>query len=248
MLASDQQSSIRHYLSKLPAALLALILSNSALATEGGFIGAYTGISSSLDADKTSSTFKILTGAHITSRLSLEFGYVNFGSTNYNDPTATNTGNNSSNISFKNASYGTIIYGQLGEATTVATGPDTYDNKGSSSFTGMSEFEPEGALINLRYRFPIIDSVDFFVKTGLFAWWADYTTIKITASQNDPIVRAEEKSSQTSAVNAISGGGFIYRPIPQLSLRAELESTAIGSAEMPRTRLQNISIGANWEF
>ena len=77
---------------------------------------------------------------------------------------------------------------------------------------------------------------------------ADYQTIKITADKDGNIVRSEQRESQTSAVNAISGGGFIYSPIPQLSLRAELESTAISSGDMPRTRLQNISFGANWEF
>jgi hypothetical protein len=247
MLASDLHTGVGHRRSKLPVALFALTLSASALASEGGFIGAYTGISSSLDADHTSTTFKILTGAHITSRLSLEFGYVNFGSTRYDLPTAINTDNNSSNISFKDASHGTISHGQLGEAT-VVEGPDTYDSKSPSSFTGMSEFKPQGMLINFRYRFPIVDSVDFFVKTGFFAWWADYTTIKHTASQGGGLVTVKERSSQTSAVNPISGGGFIYRPIPQLSLRTELETTAISSGEMPRTRLQNINFGINWEF
>lgn len=248
MLARDQQSHTRHRLSLLPTALLALTLSASAVATEGGFLGIYTGASSSLDADKTSSSFKILTGAHVTSRISLEFGYINLGSTSYNDPTAINTNNNSSNISFRDADHGSISFGQLGDPTVVVDGKDTYDNKGPSTFTGISEFTPEGALINLRYRFPLMDHLDFFVKTGFFAWVADYQTIKISADKDGNIVRTDLKESQASAVNAISGGGFIYSPIPELSFRAELESTAISSGDMPRTRLQNISFGANWEF
>jgi len=248
MFASDQPSYIRHRLLQIPAVLMALTLSTSTFATEAGFIGAYTGMSSSLDADKTSSSFKILTGAHVTSRISLEFAYVNFGATRYNDPTAINVDTSNSNISFKNASHGTISHGQLGDSVPDANGRNTYTNKGSSSFSGISEFTPEGGLINLRYRFPILDNLDFFVKTGFFAWVADYKTIKITADKDGGIVRSDVKDTQTSAVNAISGGGFIYFPIPQLSLRAELESTAISSGDMPRTRLQNISFGANWEF
>ena len=248
MLASDQPTRTFHALLKLPAALLALSLSANSLASEGGFIGAYIGNSSSLDTENSSESFKILTGAHITSRISLEFGYVNFGDTSYNDPAPINTGTDNSNISFKDAGHGSISFGQLGDVTDVPGGKDTYDNKGSSSFTGISKFAPEGGLINLRYRFPILDSLDFFVKTGFFAWAADYESIKITASQDGTIIRTDEKKTQTSGVNAISGGGFIYRPIPQLSFRAELESTAISSGDMPRTRLQNISIGANWEF
>jgi hypothetical protein len=248
MPASDQHSKFFHTLLKLPVALLALSLSATSIANDGGFIGAYIGTSNSLDTEKSSASFKILTGAHITSRISLEFGYVNFGDTSYNDPTAIHLDDCNCNISFKDANHGSISFGQLGDATVVEGGRDTYDNKGSSSFTGMNKFTPEGALINLRYRFPILDSLDFFVKTGFFAWAADYETIKITASQDGSIVRITEKKTQTSGMNAISGGGFIYRPIPQLSLRAELESTAISSGDMPRTRLQNISFGTNWEF
>ena len=248
MFARDQKSHTRHRLLTLPTVLFALTLSASSFATEGGFLGIHTGVSSSLDADKTSSSFKILTGAHITSRISLEFGYVNFGKTSYNDPTATNTDGCNCVISFKDAAHGSVSNGQLGEATPDANGKNEYLNKGSSSFTGMSEFTPEGALINFRYRFPISDNFDFFLKTGFFAWVADYQTIKITAEQGGAITRIDEKESQTSAVNAISGGGFIYSPMPQISLRAELESTAISSGDMPRTRLQNISFGASWEF
>lgn len=238
----------------LSASLLALTLSTSAIASEApdsGFIGAYAGVASSLDADNTSNTFKILTGADVTSRLTLEFGYVNYGTTSYDDPTAINLGNNKAHINFDNADHGSISIGQLGDATVVEGEANTYDSKGESEFTGMSEFTPEGGLINLRYRFPMGDQFDFFLKTGFFAWVADYKSIKITAVQNataQQLLPETEKVSQTSGVNTISGAGFIYRPIPQFSIRTELESTAISSAEMPRTRLQNISLGLNWEF
>ncbi len=251
MPASKIQSTSKFRIGKLSAAVIALSMSASLFASEGGFIGVYGGGASSQEADSTSSTFKILTGAHITSRLTLEFGYVNFGATSYDDPEAINLGNNNQNISFNNAEHGSIAFGQLGEATIVDPGKDTYDAKGSAEFTGMSEFTPEGALINFRYRFPMLDSLDFFLKTGFFAWVADYKTIKITAVQNATaadLIPTTEKTSQTSGVNAISGAGFIYKPMPQLSLRAELESTAISSFEMPRTRLQNLSFGINWEF
>ncbi len=248
MPACNQNSRHKHRIGKLSAAIIAITLSTSPYAMADGFIGTYIGASSSLDADSTSNTFKILTGAHVTSRITLEFGYINYGATAYDDPKAINLGTNKANISFDDAAHGAISFGQLGDATVVVDGKDTYDGKGDAEFEGISEFTPEGGLINLRYRFPMTDEFDFFVKTGFFAWVADYKSIQITASQDDGITTSDVKSSQTSGVNAISGAGFIYRPIPQLSLRTELESTAISSGEMPRTRLQNISFGINWEF
>jgi hypothetical protein len=237
-------------LKKLTSLLALLTVCSASLAGEGGFIGVYGGTTVSNSADKTSNSFKILTGAHITSQLSLELGYLNMGETRYNDPDAINQEATSrSNISFSDASHGSISHGQLGEPTVIDPGPDLYENKADSTFTGMGTFVPEGALINLSYSFPLVDnSLDFFVKTGFYAWWADYKIIELTATQTEGVSKVTEKERQTSAVNTISGAGLIYYPIPQLSIRAEVETTAISSGVMPRTRLQNIAIGANWEF
>lgn len=236
-------------LPKCSGLFVLLALCNSSIASEGGFVGVYGGTTVSNSADKTSNSFKILTGAHITSQLSLEFGYMNLGKTEYNTPEAINLESTSRDpISFKNASHGSISHGQLGDPTVIEDGQDLYEKKGNSTFTGMSEFVPEGALINFSYSFPIVNSLDLFVKTGFYAWWADYKTITTTASQDDGVSTVKENQKQTSGVNTISGGGLIYKPMPQLSFRAEVETTAISSGEMPRTRLQNISIGANFEF
>jgi hypothetical protein len=56
------------------------------------------------------------------------------------------------------------------------------------------------------------------------------------------------KGAETSAVNTISGGGFLYYPRKDISVRLELESTAIDSLVMPRSRFQNLTLGASWEF
>ena len=250
MPASKTSLTSQFRLKKLSTLLVLITACSTSLASEGGFVGVYGGATVSNSADKTSSSFKILTGAHITSQLSLEFGYLNMGKTSYNDPKAINQeATNRNNISFSDAGHGSVSLGQLGESTVVVNGPDLYENKGDSTFTGMSTFVPEGALVNLSYSFPLIDnSLDFFVKTGFYAWWADYKIIELTATQTEGVSKLTEKESQTSAVNTISGAGLIYYPIPQLSFRAEVETTAISSGVMPRTRLQNITIGANWEF
>lgn len=232
----------------LSASMMAIMLSGNAHALEDGFIGLYAGSTSSLDADSTSSSFKILTGAHVTSRISLEFGYVNLGTSSFDNPKAENQDNGKKNITFSGGSHGSVSPGRLGDATVIANGPDTYDAKDPAIFTGINEFSTHGGLINLRYRFPMSDEFDFFVKTGFFAWVVDYDTIKLTASQAGTVTEVKQKSGQTSAVNAISGAGFIYKPTTDISFRAELESTAISSEQMPRTRFQNISLGVNWEF
>lgn len=250
MLASKPSLTAQSRLTKLTSLLVLLSACSTSFAGEGGFVGLYGGTTVSNSADNTSSSFKILTGAHITPQLSLELGYLNMGETSYNDPDPINQEKTSrDNISFSNASHGSISHGQLGDQTVVVDGPDLYENKGASTFTGMSTFVPEGALVNLSYSFPLVDnSLDFFVKTGFYAWWADYKIIELTATQTPGVSKVTKKERQTSAVNTISGAGLIYYPISQLSIRAEVETTAIASGIMPRTRLQNIAIGVNWEF
>jgi hypothetical protein len=236
-------------LTKFASLFILLATCSASNAGEGGFIGVYGGSVYSGDADSTSNSFKILTGAHVTSNLSLELGYLNMGTTSYDDPTAINQAATSrSNISFSDADHGSVSFGPLGEPTPVDPGQDLYENKGSSTFTGMSEFEPQGAIVSLGYSYPLINkTLSIFAKAGFYAWWADYETVEITASQ-DNVIRAIEDEGETSAVNTITGGGLIYTPISQLSFRAEIETTQISSGVMPKTRLQNISIGANWEF
>lgn len=244
------KSRMKTLTATLSATMIAMMLSGNANALEDGFIGLQAGSASSLDAETSGSSFKVLAGAHVTSRITLEAGYVNFGTSSFSEPKAENLGVNNKNITFSDAKHGNVSIGQLGQATVNPTSGDIeYKNKDNAVFTGISDFATQGGLINIRYRFPIMDEFDFFVKTGFFAWFVEYDTVKVTASQNpNSVDTVETKSGRTSAVNAISGAGFIYRPTSGISFRAELESTAISSVEMPRTRLQNISVGVNWEF
>jgi len=243
--------------SKLLISAAILAASSVSSAGEGGFIGMHAGASGSLDTDSGSSSFKILGGAHITKRLTLELAYMNLGESSFDDPTPINLEEtNKNSISFKDADHGNVSIGPVGDANVIDGAPDTYPNKSSATFTGISKFETQGALVNLRYRFPLADSVDFFVKTGFFAWVATYDEIEIEAYQPGNVPADKEqlmrtvtrKGAETSAVNTISGGGFLYYPRKDISVRLELESTAIDSLVMPRSRFQNLTLGASWEF
>lgn len=243
--------------SKLVIATAIIATSSTAYAGEGGFVGLHAGASGSLDTDSGSSSFKILGGAHITNRLTLELGYMNLGQSSFDDPEAINLEiTNDDPVSFKNADHGEVSIGPVGTATVIPEAPDEYPEKSSATFNGISKFETHGALINLRYRFPLMDSLDFFVKTGFFAWVANYDEVEIKVYQPTNVPDGEDqyqrtitrKGAETSAVNAISGGGFLYYPTKDISVRLELESTAIDSLVMPRSRFQNLTLGASWEF
>ena len=163
------------------AAAFFATISLSSFAGEGGFVGGYVGATGSLDTDKAGTGFKILSGAHVTDRLTLELGYVNFGEAEFDDPTPINVEATSSRpILFKDADHGSVSAGQVGDPV-LDGDKNTYPSKSDSTFTGISKFKTQGAIINLRYRFPLSSSFDFFLKTGFFAWVADYEEIEIVA-------------------------------------------------------------------
>ena len=234
---------------------LSLCAGSAVHAGEGGFVGVYGGVSDSLDTGRSSASYKFLTGAHITDRLALEFAYMDLGTTRYDKPTSINTTSANGNpIDFDDAGHGEVSIGAPGDGTPVAVpvgepARTEFNGKSPSTFTGVQRFRPEGGVVALRYRFPLSDDFSFFLKTGFFAWVANYNQISLTATQTNPNPTAEITANGTaSGVTTISGGGFIYRPASFFSMRAELESTAINSEDMPRTRFQNLSLGMNWEF
>ena len=227
------------------SSLLGLSLVSPAALAEGGFVGLQGGITDSQDMDSFGDTIKLTLGPNITDRLALEFGIMDIGEASYDDPEAdfTDVGDDTP-PRFSNTKHGTV---SRTNAITDATDPD--DNRQSfATYTGFASARPQSFLITFRYRFPLTDSIDFFLKTGANLWVADYDIVEIKAFQDQTISRRIVNTKQTSAIDQISGGGFFWRAHPNLALRAELETTALDSKEFSRVRFQLITLGAQYEF
>lgn len=220
------------------SSLLGLSLLSPAAQAEGGFVGLQGGITDSQDMDSFGNTVKLTFGPNITDRLALEFGIMDIGEASYDDPKADFTDvADDKPPTFKNAKHGTV------SRTNATT-----DDQAYATYTGFASARPQSFLIAFRYRFPLTDSIDFFLKTGANLWVADYDTVEIKAFQDQTISRRIVSTKQTSAVDQISGGGFFWRALPDLALRAELETTALDSKEFSRVRFQLITLGAQYEF
>lgn len=229
-------SVARRYAPVVFAGLISLLPVTAA--AEGGFVSVQGGITDSRDMDEFGNTFKIHFGPNITSRIALEFGLLDMGTASYNDPTAdfTDVDDDTPPV-FYNAHHGSV-------SRSVATDSE----QAVSTYTGFSSAHPQGFLITFRYRIPLSDSLDFFLKTGANLWWADYDIIEIKAYQDGTLSKRTVKTRQTSAVDQISGGGFLWRVIPNLAVRAELETTPMDSLVFERTRFQMVTLGAQYEF
>jgi len=233
-------SSLRTLLSKVSTWLLTafLFIMPAKVLAEGGFVGMQAGITDSQDMDSFGQAYRIYFGPNILENLALEFGLLDMGKAEYNDPKAdTSSATTSEPPTFRNAGHGN-----------VSRSPGSGDDLSTATFTGISSAHPKGFLITFRYKFGITDDIDFFVKTGANIWQAELENIELTVDQSGNQTKQTFTGKKASAVDQISGGGFLWRPVKQLAVRAELETTALDSIDFERVRFQMITLGAQYEF
>lgn len=239
-----------HFRRMSVACCAALLATVPTVQAEGSFVALQAGITESFDMDSTGNTFRVLFGPRITERLSFEMGIMDIGKASINDPevdfSPTLTDDPVPEFSeappvFINPSYGSV---------TSTNGSDTTPS--SAVYTGFASIHPQSFLLTLSYRFPLRDNLDFFLKSGANVWFAEYDVVEITATSvdgvNNTVSRRILKTSQDSAVDPITGGGFLWHVIPELSIRAELETTALDSKDFKEPRFQLITLGMQFEF
>ncbi len=234
------------------ASALAMSMAVPAAYADDGFIALSVGVADSLDMDSSGYAVKVLFGPRITERLSLEFGLMDMGRLSNNNPkvdfSPTLTDDDPAVFNgeppvFVNAKRGSVSSSK-GTVNAAGNEPST------AVYTGVSDLRAQSALIGLSYRFPLRSDLDFFVKSGFNIWFADYDVVEITASSdgvNNNISRSTTSDS-TSSVYFLTGGGFLWQPFNQVSVRAEFETTVLDSDALSRTRFQLMTLGVQYGF
>lgn len=234
------------------ASALALSMAVPAAFADEGFIALSAGVADSLDMDSSGYAVKVLFGPRITERLSLEFGLMDMGRTSNNNPkvdfSPTLTDDNPAEF---NGESPVFINAKRGRVSSTKGQLNAAGNEPSTAvYTGVSDLRAQSALIGLSYRFPLRSDLDFFVKSGFNIWFADYDVVEITASsdgENNTQVRTTTSDS-TSSVYFLTGGGFLWHPLANVSVRAEFETTVLDSLELNSTRFQLMTLGVQYGF
>ncbi|ASP40514.1 hypothetical protein CHH28_18380 [Bacterioplanes sanyensis] len=226
---------------RLVAASL-LLCSASNLYADGGFVSLQTGITDSQDMDSFGTPVKVNFGPNITDSLALEFGLLDMGEAGYDDPS----------IDFSEADREQApVFRGVGSGT-VSQQSANDDEPASSTYRGLSTIRPQGFLVMLRYRIQLLEQLDFFLKTGANIWSGDYQQTEITAqvdASGEPVVtQVKGKQGKASAVDQITGGGFIWHAGNGFAARAELVTTALDSQDFERVRFQLVTLGVHYEF
>ncbi len=230
------------FLTLLPGLLLmapAQALIGKPEPSKGGFVGATVSGLSSDAADKSGFAGKVVFGPNITDNLSLEFGILDMGNMEFDDPTVVYPEDEDDLPTFEGTENG---------STSRVLGAN--DEPGTVTYTGLKSYHPRAALINLRYSFSFTDSISAFVKGGFNIWSADIyeTTIVAYQGEQEPLNVSEEVDDTIAAVTGIFGAGMYWEPWTNWLLRAEVEATSLETKEIKKNDLLMLGIGLQFEF
>ena len=242
----------------MPRLLLAMTLSMfTATATAGGYLGLGSSFNNSNDFDHENDGLRIDWGATTHPNLDLEWNYVDFGESLYNDPTfvagiTTDDDEDNDLADFTDTRFGTV-------------------SRSAGRYIGFSKVHVEGIATGLKWHGGLTKKVRVFARTSLLAWKGETTDLEIygprealdsdgdplpdgadpaTASNKNPCgnlnyCRIEREGKTYWAVNYWMGAGFSYQPLKWLVLRAESAITTLKATGFPQVTYE--SIGATME-
>lgn len=223
-------------------ALSALLLSHTAFAAKdpeyGGFVGVSGAYIETDDVDESGTAFRVVIGPNITENLALEFGFIDLGEMNFDDPGVTYTDDENDAPTFVDAENGT---------TERRVGTET--ESGKTTYVGTESFHAQGILLNLRYNIGLTDTLDLFFKGGANAWMADVEKVRIIADNGTKsTTRSSAGSNETSGVELITGVGLMWEPLTNIVVRAEIESTSLDSFYIQPSGFMLYGLGIQYEF
>lgn len=208
----------------------------------GAFVAVQAAVTTA-DKDKliesTGPALKVMFGPNITERLTLEFGLMDMGEVSLVKPTPEFSEDDPEDPpTFLDAQNGSIEFNRAVE-----------DELASAVYTGSLSYRPRSALVGFRYRFPMYEDWDFFLKGGFNIWQADVERVEITALSDETVTEQSRGSSRRAGVTSIGGAGVIWQPMDKLFVRAEFDYTTLfAEFFIERTTFINLGLGVQYEF
>lgn len=246
----------------MPRLLLALALSALASTTfaGGGYLGLGTSLNNSNDFDHEDDGLRVDWGAKIHPNLYLEWNYVDFGKSIYNDPTFVPGNEDDDDEDNDSATFTGTRFGDV-----RGTSGD------SAAYVGLNDVQIEGIATGLKWQANIVESTQIFLRTSLLAWKGTTTELQIFGPRSpelngDPLpdgadpstadnlnpcgtlsyCRIEKEGKTYWAVNYWMGAGFSYQTLSWLQFRAEASTITVKAEGFPQATYE--SIGATMEL
>ena len=225
-----------------------LLITGSANA---GFFGGGTSMNSSASFDQQKDGIRVNFGSHINKTIDLEFNYVDFGASSYNNPTYTEYDDTDILDTSDQGSFENIGFGGLSS------------RDGGLKYTGISQIQTFGIGAGLKFRKNIKTWLDIYARASFLAWESQADIIEIYGKrrpQNDEgnsvaeadatnlnpcdnleVCIPESGSTKHQALDFWYGYGFIIKPYSWISIRTEYSIVTLNAVDFPKSVIEGLS-------
>lgn len=236
--------------------IIAFLLLNMSQACFAGYFGASEGSNTSISFDKQERGLRVDFGSDATPWLDLEWSYIDYGYSSYNDPTFT-LGDPEDDDDFDR--YEHFKYGSQ------------YVTEEDAEFSGIGSIRVRGISAGLKFKKDLATWLDVYARVSLMAWESQHTQLNIYSPRNpydsdgnqimDPVnlsnadnlnpcgtldfcrIEDTENPVHTWAVDFWYGYGAIFKPFSWLALRAEYSIITLNAINFPQAKLETVSAG-----
>jgi len=218
-----------------------------------GFLGAGQSFTTSATFDEVENGLRVDFGSESTSWLDLEWNYVDFGTSEFNDPDfipANEEEDTSAN--FENIGFGDV-------------------NRSQALFTGIQDLHTQGIGAGLKFKKIVNTWFTLYARASFLAWQADTTEVEIYGprdpvdSEGDPVAPEDafNKNPCNDSVNYCRrtfegkshwgvdfwyGYGFMIQPVSWLSVRTEYAITELSAIDFPAATFEGINTSIQIHF
>ena len=190
-------------------------------------------------------------GANVNSFLDLEWNYIDFGKSFYDDPTYEEGDTSDSDTSNDDGRFINKGFGK----------------SGSTSYVGLSDLHTQGLAGGLKFKKNVNDWVQVFARVSLLAWESKTNQFEmhIAEAPEDAVGNIISGADTSAAVNRNSCGhfefcrseneagephwavdfwygyGLLVKPVSWLALRAEYSFTTLDAVDFPRGKMEGLN-------
>lgn len=228
--------------------------------SHAGYFGASQSFNTTASFDNQEDGFRVDFGSQATSWLDLEWSYIDYGESGYDDPNFVlgDPDDEDDNDRFENTGFG-----------------EQRVNEQTASYTGISYLRTQGIAAGLKFKKQVNNWMQVYGRVSFLAWQADSTEVAIFAPRPafdsdgnalaDPndvdnasnlngcerLTYCRQESDEvkhTWAVDFWYGYGALFKPFNWLAIRTEYSIVTLNAVEFPKGTLEGFSAGLEIHF
>ena len=230
------------------------------VSSHAGYFGAAQTFNSSATFDQQDDGFRVDFGSNVTPWLDLEWSYIDYGNSEFDDP---NFVEGKADDEDDNGKFEDIGFG------------DTSVNEQRARFDGLARVNTQGISAGLKFKKTVNNWAQIYARVSFLAWKSDSVSVTVFAprpgfdsdgnelpegSTETPSnlnecgtleycrIEGSDNPNTTWAVDFWYGYGAIFKPLSWLAIRTEYSIVTLNAESFPKGKLEGISTGIEIHF